>query len=97
MRKLPPRKPKNKRSALFSDLQALGGMESMYAFADPPSGAMANPHRLTRGLRGGGIHEGPQWGQKRKGSQRAYSVRITPKSRHHRCALALPICADFVL
>jgi hypothetical protein len=32
-------------------------------------------------------------GQKRKGSQRAYSVRITPKSRHHRGALALPICA----
>jgi hypothetical protein len=32
-------------------------------------------------------------GQKRKGSQRAYSVRITPKSRHRRCALALPICA----
>jgi hypothetical protein len=35
-------------------------------------------------------------GQKRKGSQRAYSVRITPKSRHRRCALALPICADIV-
>src|SRR5262245_51564975 len=33
-------------------------------------------------------------GQKRKGSQRAYSVRITPKSRHHRSALALPICAN---
>ena len=35
-------------------------------------------------------------GHNRKGSQRAYSVRITPKSRHRRCALALPICADFV-
>jgi len=34
-------------------------------------------------------------GQKRKGSQRAYSVRITPTSRHRRCALALPICANF--
>jgi hypothetical protein len=30
-------------------------------------------------------------GQKRKGSQRAYSVRIAPKSRHRQCALALPI------
>jgi hypothetical protein len=35
-------------------------------------------------------------GQKLKGSRRAYSVRITPKSRHRRCALALPICADIV-
>ena len=34
------------------------------------------------------------WGQKRKGSQRAYSIRITPKSRHRRCALALLICAN---
>jgi hypothetical protein len=32
-------------------------------------------------------------GQKLKGSQRAYSVRITPESRHRRRVLALPICA----
>src|SRR6476646_642693 len=31
-------------------------------------------------------HRMAETGQKRKGSQRAYSIRFTPKSRHRRCA-----------